>query len=127
MTSSCEARTVRPGGPATGGSTGAEKLFDDEILESRDFMNQGGKLIVTGENALEGAWEQFLYNPLGPTPPKPLCPQNTSIGQGALANDPPGQNFNCVAVSNDFQQYWLGPPGGPSSSRARRRGGASCP
>jgi hypothetical protein len=99
---------VRPGGPATGGSTGTEKLFDDEILASRDFMNEGGKLLVTGKNALEGAWEQFLYNPLGPTPPKPLCPQNTSIGQGALANDPPGQNFNCVAVSNDFQQYWLG-------------------
>ena len=71
-------------------------------------MNEGGKLLVTGKNALEGAWEQFLYNPLGPTPPKPLCPQNTTIGQGALANDPPGQNFNCVAVSNDFQQYWLG-------------------
>ena len=99
---------VRPGGPATGGSTGTEKLFDDEILASRDFMNEGGKLLVTGKNALEGAWEQFLYNPLGPTPPKPLCPQNTSTGQGALANDPPGQNFNCVAVSNDFQQYWLG-------------------
>jgi hypothetical protein len=99
---------VRPGGPATGGSTGTEKLFDDEILASRDFMNEGGKLLVTGKTALEGAWEQFLYNPLGPTPPKPLCPQNTSIGQGALANDPPGQNFNCVAVSNDFQQYWLG-------------------
>jgi hypothetical protein len=101
-------KQVRPGGPATGGSTGTEKLFDDEILASRDFMNEGGKLLVTGKNALEGSWEQFLYNPLGPTPPKPFCPQNTAIGQGALANDPPGQNFNCVASSNDFQQYWLG-------------------
>ena len=97
-----------PDGSAAGGTTGTEKLFDDEILASRDFMNEGGKLLVTGKTALQGAWDQFLYNPLGPTPPKPLCPQNTAIGQGALANDPPGQNFNCVAVSNDFQQYWLG-------------------
>jgi Zinc carboxypeptidase/Immune inhibitor A peptidase M6 len=99
---------VRPGGSAAGGTTGTEKLFDDEIIASRDFMNEGGKLLVTGKTALQGAWDQFLYNPLGPTPPQPLCPQNQAIGQGALANDPPGQNFNCVAVSNDFQQYWLG-------------------
>jgi hypothetical protein len=98
----------REGGSAAGGTTGTEKLFDDEIISSRDFMNEGGKLLVTGQFALQGAWDQFLYNPLGPTPPKPLCPQNQAIGQGALANDPPGQNFNCVAVSNDFQQYWLG-------------------
>jgi hypothetical protein len=99
---------VRPGGSAAGGTTGTDKVFDDEIIASRDFMNEGGKLLVTGKTALQGAWDQFLYNPLGPTPPKPLCPQNTAVGQGALANDPPGQTFNCVAVSNDFQQYWLG-------------------
>jgi hypothetical protein len=99
---------VREGGSAAGGTTGTEKLFDDEIISSRDFMNEGGKLLITGKTALQGAWDQFLYNPLGPTPPRPLCPQNQAIGQGALANDPPGQNFNCVAVSNDFQQYWLG-------------------
>jgi hypothetical protein len=98
----------RPGGPASGATTGTEKLLDDEILATRDFMNEGGKLLVTGQFALEGAWEQQLYNPLGPTPPRPFCPQSTAVGQGALANDPPGQNFNCVAVSNDFQQYWLG-------------------
>ena len=31
---------------------GTEKLFDDEILASRDFMNEGGKLLVTGKTAL---------------------------------------------------------------------------
>jgi Zinc carboxypeptidase/Immune inhibitor A-like, MAM domain len=98
----------RPGQSASGATTGTEKLLDDEILATRDFMNDGGKLLVTGQFALEGAWEQQLYNPLGPTPPRPFCPHSTAIGQGALANDPPGQNFNCVAASNDFQQYWLG-------------------
>ena len=31
---------VRPGGPDTGGTTGTEKLFDDEILNTRDYMNE---------------------------------------------------------------------------------------
>jgi hypothetical protein len=85
---------------ASGRTTGTEKLFDDEILATRDFMNEGGKLLVTGQYALEGSWEQQLYNPLGPTPPRPLCP----IPGTTPDDDPPGQNFNCVGASNDFQQ-----------------------
>jgi hypothetical protein len=65
----------RPGQSASGATTGTEKLLDDEILATRDFMNDGGKLLVTGQFALEGAWEQQLYNPLGPTPPRPFCPR----------------------------------------------------
>jgi hypothetical protein len=85
---------------ASGRTTGTEKLFDDEILATRDFMNEGGKLLVTGQYALEGSWEQQLYNPLGPMPPRPLCP----IPGTTPDDDPPGQNFNCVGASNDFQQ-----------------------
>jgi Zinc carboxypeptidase/Immune inhibitor A-like, MAM domain len=94
--------------PGQPGGTGTAKLLDDEVIASRDFMNEGGKLLVTGKFALQGAWDQYLYNPLGPTPPKPFCASNFQTGQGALADDPPGQNFNCVIVSNDFNQYWLG-------------------
>ena len=39
-------------------------------------MNEGGKLLVAGKFALQGGWDQFLYNPLGPTPPKPPCKSN---------------------------------------------------
>ena len=70
-------------------------------------MNDGGKVLVAGKFALQGGWDQFLYNPLGPTPPKPACKSNQTAGNGD-ADDPVGQNFNCVVVSNDFQQYWLG-------------------
>jgi hypothetical protein len=94
--------------PGQPGGTGTAKLLDDEVIATRDFMNEGGKLLVTGKFALYGAWNQYLYNPLGPTPPKPFCATNFQTGQGALADDPPGQNFNCVIVSNDFNQYWLG-------------------
>jgi hypothetical protein len=92
--------------PTQPGGTGTQKLFDDEILATRDFMNEGGKLLVTGQTALQGAWDQFLWNPLGP-PPAPFCASNQTQGNGD-ADDPPGQNFNCVAASNDFLQYWLG-------------------
>jgi hypothetical protein len=91
--------------PGQPGGTGTSKLFDDEILNVRDYLNDGGKLLVAGKFALQGAWDQLLYNPLG-APPASYCKSNTVDPSG---NDvPPGQAFNCVAVANDFQQYWLG-------------------
>jgi hypothetical protein len=92
--------------PTQGGGTGTSKLMDDEILATRQFLNEGGKMLVAGKFALQGAWDQFLYNPLG-APPNPFCKSNQTLGNGD-ADDPPGQETNCVAVSNDFQQYWLG-------------------
>jgi hypothetical protein len=97
----------RPGGPASGGTTGTEKLFDDEVINARDFMNEGGRLMVAGQFALEGAWEQQTYNPLGATPPRPFCPSSSSLGNG-FDNSPPGQATPCNFVADDFQQYWLG-------------------
>jgi murein tripeptide amidase MpaA len=96
--------------PGQPGGTGVDKLLDDEILAVRDFLNEGGKTLVNGKFALQGAWDGFLFNPLdppGPGLPDPLCATNQTQGQND-ADDPPGQEENCVAVSNDFQQYWLG-------------------
>ncbi len=99
---------VRPGGPVSGGGTGTERLFNDEVVNAREYMNAaGGKLWVTGQEALQGSWDELLYNPLGPTPPNPFCKGNFATGN-ADADDPPGQLENCIAVSNDFIQYWLG-------------------
>jgi hypothetical protein len=96
--------------PGQPGGSGVDKLLDDEILAVRAFLNEGGKALVTGKLALQGAWDGFLFNPLdppGPGLPDPLCATNQTTGQND-ADDPPGQEENCVAVSNDFQQYWLG-------------------
>jgi hypothetical protein len=95
--------TREPGQP---GGTGVSKLLDQEIIAARDYMNDGGKVLVAGKTALQGAWDQFLYNPLA-IPPAPFCATNQTQGNGD-ADDPPGQRFNCVVTSNDFQQYWLG-------------------
>jgi hypothetical protein len=96
-----------PDGAESGGGTGQELLFDQEVTNARDFMNEGGKLLVAGQLALEGAWEQQTFNPLGPTPPNPFCPASTSLGDG-FANSPEGQATPCQFVADDFQQYWLG-------------------
>ncbi len=102
--------TRAPGQP---GGTGTTRILDDQILAVRDYLNEGGKVLVTGQNALQGAWDGFLFNPLGPTPPNPACPGNVTNGNGN-ADDPvdvggnPLQPENCVAVSNDFLQYYLG-------------------
>ncbi|MGZ6697055.1 MAG: M14 family zinc carboxypeptidase [Solirubrobacteraceae bacterium] len=92
--------------PGQPGGTGVSRLLDEEIIAARDYMNDGGKLLVAGKYALQGGWDQLLYNPLG-APPHPFCKSNQTTGNGD-ADDPPGQNFNCVVTSNDFQQYWLG-------------------
>ncbi len=91
------------GSPA---APGTSKLIDDEVVNVRDFMNEGGKALISGRAALQAGWDQFLYNPLG-APPGPFCKSNQTAGNGD-ADDPIGQKENCVVVSNDFQQYWLG-------------------
>ena len=91
--------------PGQPGGSGTSKLLDDEILGIRDYLNNGGKALVAGKFALQGGWDQFLFNPLG-APPAPFCKSNQVDPSGN--DDPVGQLANCVAVSNDFQQYWLG-------------------
>ena len=92
--------------PTQPGGTGNSKLMDDEVIAVRDYLNDGGTVLVTGQQALQGAWLQLLYNPLG-APPNPFCKSNNSQGQGNV-DDPVGQTTNCIIVSDDFIQYYLG-------------------
>jgi hypothetical protein len=87
-----------------GQTLGVSKMFDDQILAIRDYLNEGGKVVISGQRALQGAWSQYLYNPQGRYPDAVQCRTNTTSGTDV----PVGQVYNCVAVSNDFLQYWLG-------------------
>ena len=89
------------------GGTGVSKLLDDEVLAMRDYMNAGGKVLVAGKEPLQGVRDQFLYNPDQSVPGAPWCKSNQTTGQND-ADDPVGQENNCIALSNDFLQYWLG-------------------
>jgi len=82
-----------------GQTTGVSKVFDDQIIAVRDYLNEGGKVLVAGQRALQGAWSQYSYNPLGRVPAAPQC-SNTGNATGQLEN--------CVQVSDDFLQYWMG-------------------
>ena len=63
-------------------------------LAVRDYLNEGGKVFVTGKNALlaQGINGSYYYEP--DYPAQPEC---------TVTDDPP-----CLPLFNDFQQYYLG-------------------
>ncbi|SDY94572.1 Immune inhibitor A peptidase M6 [Micromonospora pattaloongensis] len=77
-----------PGQPA---GTTAKAALDIE-LAVRDYLNEGGKLLASGKNALfaQAANGAYSYHPYAP-------PECTTPG-----DDP------CLPILNDFQQYYLG-------------------
>jgi hypothetical protein len=82
-----------PGAP---GATGTSKLADDEIINVRAYLNEGGKLLYTGQNAAFGQLTGFVFNPAGQPP---YCKaSDASVGTVT----------NCIPLSNDFLQYYLG-------------------
>jgi hypothetical protein len=76
------------------GGTGSGRLANDEILAVRDYLNDGGKLLYTGQNAAFAQVNAFPFNPQGEPP---YC---DAVNPAAT----PG----CIPLSNDFLQYWLG-------------------
>jgi hypothetical protein len=70
----------------------ADKLSLDVELAVRDYLNEGGKAIVSGQynRFAEGADGVYYYNPFAP-------PQCTTYG-----------TYPCLPLFNDFLQYWLG-------------------
>jgi len=81
----------RENGQPTG--TAAELALDLE-LTVRDYVNEGGKLLLSGKYALfaEGADGSYWYNPF-------------EEQQGECTT--PGA-YPCLPLLNDFMQYWLG-------------------
>ncbi|MBB5872066.1 hypothetical protein F4553_005500 [Allocatelliglobosispora scoriae] len=73
------------------GGTTAKAALDTE-LAVRDYLNEGGKLLATGQYSqyAPSANGAYFYNPYAP----PEC---------TTPNAAP-----CLAVFNDFQQYYLG-------------------
>ncbi|WP_446219617.1 M14 family zinc carboxypeptidase [Micromonospora sp. IBHARD004] len=77
--------------PGQVGGTTAEAALTTE-LAVRDYLNEGGKVLVSGKYALfaQGANGSYVYRPDAP----PEC------------TDP--DDVTCLPVLNDFQQYYLG-------------------
>ena len=68
------------------------KDADNQILEMRDYINEGGRLLYTGKYAgLPYYGQLYEYDPTGNDP----C-------------DPDTFADGCVPLQDDFHQYWLG-------------------
>jgi len=73
------------------GGTAAKSALDTE-LAVRDYLNEGGKLLMTGQynGFAQGANGVYDYNPFAP-------PQCTTP-----------DTYPCLPLFNDFEQYYLG-------------------
>ncbi|GAA1402606.1 M14 family metallopeptidase [Catellatospora coxensis] len=74
------------------GGTAAKAALDIE-LAVRDYLNEGGKLLLTGQNALfaQSADGSYFYHPDAPAQPE--CTVRA---------------YPCLPLLNDFMQYYLG-------------------
>jgi murein tripeptide amidase MpaA len=83
-----------PRSPTAPGGSGIAKVAVDTQNRVRDFLNEGGKLFFTGQNAGQVFAEGYKYNPF----------EVEERGQTCEA----GGSEQCIAVQDDFLQYWLG-------------------
>ena len=88
--------TREPGQP---GGTGAHKLAQDVQMAVRDYLNEGGKLLLTGSMSGEQYFDAFDYPQFGGPVPTP---------SGFCDNVDQTVADTCIPLSNDFFQYWLG-------------------
>ncbi|CAA9524903.1 MAG: putative zinc-binding carboxypeptidase, partial [uncultured Solirubrobacteraceae bacterium] len=82
-----------PRNPQAPGGSGIAKVAVDTQNRVRDFLNEGGKLFFTGQNAGRVFAEGYQYNPF-------------EVEQGKSCEA--GGSEQCIAVQDDFLQYWLG-------------------
>jgi hypothetical protein len=90
---------VRDAG-APGGS-GTSLVAQDEIVNVRDYLNEGGKLLYTGKNAADAQLINYPYNPAGQPP---FC--DTADRDPLPPDMIPDER--CAVLNDDFLQYWLG-------------------
>jgi Zinc carboxypeptidase len=82
-----------PREPDAPGGSGISRLAVDTQNAVRDFINDGGKLFFTGKNAGRVFAEGYEYNPFQVEQHNRYCQDD---------------NWTCIAVQDDFLQYWLG-------------------
>jgi hypothetical protein len=96
--------TRRPGQP---GGTGTARFNLDEEIDVRDFLNEGGKLFFTGQNAGRQWAEGYEVRNYGFAEP----PEGGKWCSGTKPEFDPddiGAADGCIARNNDFLQYYLG-------------------
>ena len=91
--------TRRPGQP---GQTGQARVAIETQLAARDFLNEGGKLMFTGQHAGRQDAEGYEFRNFGFPEP-----DESATGRWCGGADPETVD-GCIPPDNDFQQYYLG-------------------
>ncbi len=104
--------------PTQPGGTGFARLAVEQMVDVRDYMNEGGKLFFTGQNAghqyaLPTAVEFRNFD----FPEGDEAPARGPLVRRRSVPDRPDED-GCIPPNNDFLQYWLG---GAVYVRAGRR------
>ena len=82
--------------------TGTSRLALEEMKAARDYVNEGGKLLYSGEHAGQQYVEGFEFRNEG-------FPQPNESKDGRwCASDLPESRDGCIAHTDDFLQYYLG-------------------
>ena len=91
--------TRRPGQP---GQTGQARVAIETQLAVRDFLNEGGKLLFTGQHAGRQDAEGYEFRNFGfPEPDEGAGGRWCGAGDNESVD-------GCIPPDNDFQQYYLG-------------------
>jgi Zinc carboxypeptidase len=78
------------------------RLANEEMLAARDYLNDGGRLLYMGRDAGRPYADHARYDPTADGPCTPELP-----GPG-VKSDEGETGHGCVALSEEFFQYWLG-------------------
>ena len=87
-------RPRRPASPAAPAYAQAARRRDHRRPRLHERRRQAAR---RRQDRAAGRLGPVPLQPARPTPPKPFCKSNQTQGNGD-ADDPPGQNFNCVVV-----------------------------
>ena len=82
--------------------TGTSRLALDEILAMRDYLNEGGKLVLGGKHTGQQYFEAFEFRNYGF--PQPNESKKGEWCDADLLEDRDG----CIAHTDDFFQYYMG-------------------
>ena len=86
--------------------TGTSRLALDEVVAVRDYLNEGGKVLLAGKHAGQQYFEGYEFRNEG-------FPQPNESGAGQWCDSlKPESHDGCIAHTNDFFQYYLGPTSG---------------
>ncbi len=102
-----------------GQTVGISKMFDDQLIAVRDYLNEGGKVLVAGQRALDGAWSQYAYNPLGRFPRQAPVPFEHELGRRARGRSASSRTA-CRRPTTSCSTGWAPTPA-RRSPPARRR------